>query len=152
MSEPAIPPPQDPATQAAHIPALPTGRILRTVISGLAKDPLLLFGFGTMLLIAGAGQILGGDFMAVGWILLGIYVLTLLPWWAVRRAADKASTMPQRRAPISVAESEDVRIHESGNVGNGAGESAIDVTRSQRVEITGSGNTGSERPSVPEDG
>jgi hypothetical protein len=121
--------------------------MLRKVVEGLAKEPVLLFGFATLLVVAVVGQVLGGNLMPAGWVLLGVYMLTVCAWLAVRRP---------RKAPVASAKSrvsvddgtKDVKIHDSGNVRHASSqsESTIEVHRAEGVEIKGSGNIGFDLP------
>src|SRR5689334_22580659 len=95
MSEPAPPPPESgggDSPASADGAASSVADALSQVAEGLAGEPVLLAGFGAMLLVEVAGVALGGTFLVVASLILGGYTVSLVTYLLLRRsgAADPA--------------------------------------------------------------
>ncbi|GAA4669172.1 hypothetical protein GCM10023347_23430 [Streptomyces chumphonensis] len=120
-------------------------RLLGRVVNGLTREPLLLWGFGTLLLLSTVVQFLGSAFATYGWLLLAVYTLTTLSWLATR-SRPRRDPRGRDRTRLSVRGSRDVSIDDTGSI-RGRGEAQrrthVTVRRAKGVRITGSGNIGS---------
>lgn len=67
---------------------------LTAVAKGLYHEPVLLFGFGVVLVLGVVGQVAGGRLLPAGWLIVGVYTASVTIWAATRhgRADGGAGT------------------------------------------------------------
>jgi hypothetical protein len=66
---------------------------LTAVAKGLYREPVLLFGFGVVLVLGVVGQVAGGRLLPSGWLIVGVYTASVTIWAATRHGrADGGGT------------------------------------------------------------
>lgn len=67
---------------------------LIAVAKGLSHEPVLLSGFGVVLVLGGIGQVMGGNLLPVGWLIAGVYVISVIAWVSSRHLGAGNSAKP----------------------------------------------------------